>query len=78
MLRLYPSKAKRSLAWFLFPDYSGVSAVCRLYRIEADRLDGKLFQFGLEGSRIFDLGYLDRHVLFFEKAFHDGLRNTQR
>jgi len=55
-----------------------VSAICLLYRVATDCFDSKLFQLGLERFCIFDLGYLDRHVLFFEKAFHDGLCSLQR
>jgi len=47
-------------------------------RIVVDCLDAEFFQFGFEGFCIFDARDLDRYVLFFEKALHDGLRSPQR
>ena len=45
--------------------------------LTVDCLNTQLCQFALEGFCTFDLRYLNRHVLLFEKAFDDGLRSSQ-
>jgi len=45
---------------------------------ETDCLDSQRPQFALEQLGTFDLGYLDRHVLVFDEALHDGRCGLQR